>query len=73
VLHIFSIFNETSPLKGVVFLRLFKLCDRNDQIKIVIENLKKIEDISKDWAMSVEERKELFRECAVTLDKKDEP
>ena len=72
-MHIFSIFGETCALKGVVFLRLFKLCERNDQLKIIIENVKKIEEISKDWAMSVDERKELYRECAVTLDKRDEP
>jgi hypothetical protein len=73
VLHIFSIFNEFSALKGVVFLRLFKLCEKNDQLKIIVENLKKIEEISKDWAMSIDERKELYRECAITLDGKDEP
>lgn len=39
----------------------------------MIENVKKVEEISKDWAMSDEERKELYRECAITLDKRDEP
>jgi hypothetical protein len=52
---------------------MFKLCERNDQLKIIIENVKKIEEISSEWAMSVDERRELYRECAVTLDKHDEP
>jgi hypothetical protein len=72
VLHIFSIFNETSSLKGVVFQRLFQLCEKNDQIKIIVENLKKIEEISKEWAMSNDERKELYKQCAITLDRNDE-
>lgn len=73
VLHIFSIFNERSALKGVCFQRLFELCDKNGQLKIIIENLKKIEEISSEWAMSQQERRELYRSCAVALDKNDEP
>ena len=53
--------------------RLFELCDKNGQLKIIVENLKKIEEISKDWAMSVEERRDLFRSCALTLDRNNEP
>lgn len=72
VLHIFSIFDEKSALKGVVFQRLFEQCDRNHQLKIIVENVKKIEEISKDWNMSIEERKELYRSSAITLDKNNE-
>ena len=72
-MHIFSIFDEKSALKGVVFQRLFELCDRNDQIKIIVENLKKVEEISKEWNMSLDERRELLRSCAITLDRNNEP
>jgi Ca2+-transporting ATPase len=41
VLHLFSIFDERSALKGVLFQRLFEICERNGQLKIVVENLKK--------------------------------
>jgi len=57
VLHIFSIFDEKSALKGGVFQRLFELCDRNDQLKIIVENVKNIEEISKDWELSLDERR----------------
>jgi hypothetical protein len=59
-------------LKGVVFERLFTLCEKNGQIKIIIENLKNIEDISKEWALSVEERRQIYRSCAHSLDKSNE-
>lgn len=72
VLHIFSIFDEKSALKGVTFQKLFELCDKNDQIKIIVENLKKIEEISKEWDLSLDERKELYKSCAKTLDKANE-
>jgi hypothetical protein len=72
VLHIFSIFDEKSALKGVVFQRLFELCDRNDQLKIIVENVKKVEEISGEWALSVEERRELYRSAAITLDRNGE-
>ena len=73
VLHIFSIFDEHSPLKGVVFQRLFELCDKNGQLKIIVENLKKVEEISKEWTMSLDERRDLYRSCAVILDRNNEP
>jgi hypothetical protein len=69
VLHIFSIFDEKSALKGVVFKRLFELCDRNDQLKIIVENVKKVEEISREWAMSIDERRDLYRSAAITLDR----
>jgi len=49
------------------------LCDRNNQLKIIVENLKKIEEISKEWALSLDERKDLFRSCALSLDRNNEP
>ena len=73
VLHLFSIFDERSGLKGVLFQRLFELCDRNGQLKIVVENLKKVEEISREWALSLEERRTLYRACALALDRNNEP
>lgn len=72
VLHIFSIFHERCALKGVVFQRLFQLCDSNDQLKIIIEQVKKVEEISKEWNMTVQERRELYRAAAASLDKNNE-
>lgn len=56
-----------------MFQRLFELCERNDQTKIIIEQLKKVEEISADWALSLEERRELFRASAHCLDRNQEP
>jgi hypothetical protein len=36
---------------------LFELCDRNDQLKIIVENVKKVEDISREWELSLDERR----------------
>lgn len=71
-MHIFSIFTEKSSLKGVVFQRLFQLCEKNDQLKIIIEQVKKVDEISKEWNMKIDERRELYRASAVTLDKNNE-
>jgi hypothetical protein len=73
VLHIFSIFDDKSPLKGIVFQRMFELCDKNGQLKIIVENLKKVEEISAEWQLTEDERKELYRSCAIVLDKNNEP
>lgn len=55
-----------------MFQRLFELCDRNDQLKIIVENVKKVEEISREWGMSIDERRELYRSAALTLDKNGE-
>lgn len=72
VLHIFSIFDEKSALKGIVFQKLFELCDRNNQLKIIVENVKNVEEKSRDWALSLDERRELYRSAAITLDRNNE-
>jgi hypothetical protein len=73
MLHIFSIFDEKSALKGIVFDRMLNLCELNRQLKIIVDNVKNIEEISHDWAMTVEEKRELFKSCATALDRNNEP
>lgn len=51
---------------------MFELCDKNGQLKIIVENVKKIEEISAEWALSVEERRELYRSSSLILDKNNE-
>jgi hypothetical protein len=34
--------------------------------------VKKIEEISREWEMSLEERRDLYRSAAITLDKNGE-
>jgi len=72
MLHIYSVFNEKSQFRAVAIQRLFELCDKNDQITIVIENLKKIEEISNDWELSIEDRRNLFKTCGNILNKNNE-
>ncbi len=59
-------------MRGIVFQRLFQMCDKNGQLKIIIDNLKQVITISKDWKMSVDERRELYRACAIALDRNQE-
>eukprot|EP00347_Sterkiella_histriomuscorum_P023152 403335751 len=72
ILLIYSIFSETSAMKSISFQRLFELCDRNNQLKIIVDNLKNIESISKEWKLSLEQRRQLLRSCAHALDKNEE-
>lgn len=59
-------------MKALTFKRLFQLCDANNQLKIIVENLKKIEELSKDWKLSLEERRDLLKSCAAALDRNNE-
>ena len=59
-------------MKAVTFKRLFELCDRNDQLKIIVENLKNIESIAKEWKLSLEQRRDLYKSCAHALDRNNE-
>ena len=59
-------------MKSLTFQRLFELCDKNGQLKIIVENLKKIEEISQDWKLSTEERRVLLKSCAHALDRNNE-
>ena len=38
-MHIYCIFDETSPMKALSFQKLFEICDKNDQLKIIVDNL----------------------------------
>lgn len=59
-------------MKALTFKRLFELCDKNNQLKIIVENLKKIEEISKDWKLTLDERRDLLKSCALALDRNNE-
>jgi len=37
-----------------------------------VDNLKDIENISKDWKLSVQERRDLYKTCARILDENNE-
>lgn len=53
LLHIFSIFQEKSTFKGLAFRRLVEFCDKEKQLAIIVENVKKVDEISKEWNLSV--------------------
>lgn len=72
LLHIFSIFGSTSPFKGLTFRRLVEFCDKEHQLTIIVNNVKKVEEISKEWNLSVQDRRELYKSCSHILDKNNE-
>jgi hypothetical protein len=72
VLHIYCIFDEKSSSKAIAFQRLFEICDKNGQLKIINENLANIEQLSKEWKMKLDTRRTLYRNCAHALDKNNE-
>ena len=43
-----------------IFSYLTKICIDNDQTVIIIENMKKVHEISKNWVCELKERKELY-------------
>lgn len=59
-------------MKAVAFQKLFETCDKNGQLKIIVENLKNIEQVSQEWKLSLDEKRQLLKSCAVALDKNNE-
>ena len=57
ILHIYSIFNEHSSMKALSFQKLFDVCDKNNQLKIIVDNLKNIESISREWNLDINEKR----------------
>jgi hypothetical protein len=49
-----------------------ELCHKEKSISIIVDNLKDIENISKDWKLSVQERRDLYKTCARILDENNE-
>jgi hypothetical protein len=68
LLYVFSSLDEKSGAKGVVFTRMFELCHKGGHLNIIINNVQKIEEISKDWSLSIEDRRQLYKACSHTLD-----
>jgi hypothetical protein len=69
MLHLFSIYADTSALKGIVFQKMFLLCDKENHLDIIISNLQNIEKISASWNMPVADRRTLYKTCSYTLEK----
>lgn len=47
---------------------MFKLCHKEGHLDIIIDNLRKINVVSKEWTMTVQEKRNLFKECASVLE-----
>lgn len=44
-------------MKSAAFQRLADTCDKNNQVKIIVENLKNIDNISRDWNLDIDEKR----------------
>lgn len=61
--------DTTSGIKAVAFDKLLQLCLAEDCMDIMIERARQIVDDSKDWKLTTDERKHLFKSTANALDK----
>ena len=50
---------------------MVKICNEENQLEIIIDNLIKIEEISGEWNLSKEERKDLYTQCSEILNSKN--
>lgn len=50
---------------------MVKICNEENQLEIIIDNLIKIEEISGEWNLAKEERKELYKQCSEILNSKN--
>ena len=50
---------------------MVKICNEENQLEIIIDNLIKIEEISGEWNLSKEERKDLYKQCSDILNSKN--
>ena len=61
-----------SGFKALAMERLILLCKKNGKVDIIIERARQILDISKDWNLTNEERRSLYKTVANTLDSQDD-
>ena len=40
-------------MKGLAFKKLVEFCNKEKQLTIIIDNVKKVEEISKEWNLSM--------------------
>jgi len=69
LLHFSNNFGAENGLKALVFEELINLTSREGSLSIVAEHARKIEQESKEWKLTEDERRSLFKTVAVALDK----
>ena len=50
-------------------MSLVELCAKEGQISIIEKNVENVEKVSSEWTLSKDEKRELFKFCANSLDK----
>ena len=61
-----------SGIKAFAFERLVQLCMDNNCTDIIIERARDVVQASKEWKLSVDERKSLYKTLGNVLDKLNE-
>jgi hypothetical protein len=59
-------------MRGLLFQRMFELCHKEGQLSTIIDNVKKVDQISEEWQMSVDERRSLYKSASHILDQTNE-
>lgn len=49
-----------------------EFCDKENQLSIIVNNVNKVEEISKEWNLNKQDKRDLFKSCSHILDKNNE-
>ena len=69
MLHLYNNFGDENGLKALVFEEIINLCSQEDSLSIIVERARRIEQDSKEWRLTDEERRSLYKTVADALDK----
>lgn len=72
LVQLYNNVSSDSGLKSLAFERLVQLCMDNNCTDIIIERARQVIETSKDWNLTDEERRSLYKRVANILDKLDD-
>ena len=59
-------------MRALVFECMLHLCHRENQLSTILDNVKNVEQVSKEWTLSPQERRHLYKACSRVLDEVNE-
>jgi hypothetical protein len=74
ILNIYHVLGSSTSLKSVIFMRMVTFLQQKKQLKeVMIQQVKDIHTLSKDWYLTNDERIKLYVFCAQALDVEGDP
>lgn len=73
LVHVYGIFSNTNGFKALVFAQLCQLCQRQNNLSIIVERARNVEQEAQEWTLTLAEKQELLLTIANVLDEDEDP